>query len=144
MSTHLPSPTAEECPAANSKIDASISDLLSELPVIDLLLWDELAAVIGPDACLLLATQFISCASNQLTCLQHALTTGNYEELGLKAHQFKGECRQLGAQRLGELYQIIEQLAPQKSNQLSIYLEHLQPELTQACQILSRIAAHEK
>ncbi len=57
--------------------------------------------------------QFLELAPKQLAALRQLFGTGNADRLRSKAHQFKGECLQLGAIRLGSLCEQVENLAIQ-------------------------------
>jgi len=57
--------------------------------------------------------QFMEAAPTQLATLRQLFDTGNADRLRSKAHQFKGECLQLGAIRLGSLCEQVENLATQ-------------------------------
>jgi len=57
--------------------------------------------------------QFLELAPKQLAALRQLFDTGDVDRLCSKAHQFKSECLQLGAIRLGNLCEQVENLAKQ-------------------------------
>lgn len=99
--------------------------------------------------------QFLHYAPRQVDLLKQALESSNYEEMRSKAHQFKGESRQLGADTLSSLCQQIEHTlkyhsgaqtnldtetacppAPLDHVKLELMLEIVQQEQARACQQL--------
>jgi len=105
---------------------------------------EHLGEVLGTPAKLRLIQQFLEYAPQQLSALQQLLANRETEALFRKAHQFRGESLQIGAQQLGNLCKELENLA--QSNQLamaSICLTKLTQELTRVSHILSQVNHHD-
>jgi len=99
-------------------------------PALDHNMLKDLDKIMGYDMRVLLIQEFITYAPPQIATLQQIFNAGDTEALWHKAHQFKGECLQIGANQLGILCQNLETLA--KNGQLELMsatLDKLQTEL---------------
>lgn len=89
-----------------------------------------LGEILGDEMTQHFIQQFLELAPQQLAALRQLLKTGNIDLLCSKAHQFKGECLQLGAIRLGNLCEQVENLAKQgKYEVISEKLAKIETEL---------------
>jgi len=128
--------------AKNSKDSEYVAEA-QEHTVIDYKMLDHLRHVMGGDISPLLQ-QFIAYAKEQIDGIKKALDQQDAEDVRRKAHQFKGESLQLGANHLGYLCKDIEMLAKDsKLEHIPVYIIKLERELTQVKTALAQAEKHE-
>ena len=129
---------------ACSQTDNPFDSNLGDSPV-NFQILEQLYEVVGHEIQQVLIQQFLTYAPQQIEVLQQLVMQGDAEALRCKAHQFKGECAQLGACHLATLCKELEILA--KANQLDFAakcLTQLQREANRVNQVLTQVYHHDK
>lgn len=106
---------------------------------------EQLDEVVGHEVQQTMIQQFLVYAPQQIDILQQFLLQGDGEILRCKAHQFRGECSQLGASHLAALCKELESFA--KMNQLDSAarcLTQLYQEIKRVHQVLMQVCHHDK
>lgn len=120
-------------------------DLVSGDSPVNFQMLEQLDEVVGHEVQQTLIQQFLVYAPQQIDLLQQFLVQRDTEALRCKAHQFKGECSQLGAGHLATLCNELETLA--KTNQLDSAercLSQLYQEINRVHQVLMQVCHHDK
>lgn len=85
-----------------------------------------------------LISTFITDSDSRIRSLQKALATQDGEAVRRQSHSFKGSCHNIGAQRLGDLCQIMEDRGREGDLQgLEHHLVDIQQEFSQLKGILN-------